>query len=87
MLSTSRLYLSVYSNSYCKQARLRHMPPEGYSVVMISEDVEEKLVRIMVNHDLESLGKAIEYAADEILVREDEITVRELVQMLSKCVI
>jgi uncharacterized Zn finger protein len=63
------------------------MPPEGYSVVTISEDVEEKLVRIMVNHDLESLGKAIEYAADETLVREDEITVQELVQMLSERVI
>ena len=34
----------------------------------------------MVNHDIETLGKAIEYAADEILVRDDEITVQELVQ-------
>ena len=66
---------------------MRHMPPEGYSVVTISEDAEEKLVRIVVDHDLKSPGKAIEYAADETLVREDEITVQELVQMLSERVI
>lgn len=42
------------------------MPPEGYSVVTISDDVEEKLIRLMVNHDIDGLGEAIEYAADEI---------------------
>jgi hypothetical protein len=35
------------------------------TLVTISDDVEEKLVRIMLNHGLESLGEAIEYAADE----------------------
>jgi hypothetical protein len=40
------------------------MSLDGYSAVTISDDVEEKLARFMVNHDLESLGGAIEYAAD-----------------------
>ena len=60
------------------------MPSERYSVVTINDDVEEKLIRIMLNHVLESLGEAIEYAADETLVREDEIIIQELVQMLSE---
>lgn len=38
----------------------------------------------MLNHGLESLGEAIEYAANETLVREDEITGYDLVQMLSE---
>lgn len=59
------------------------MPPDGYSVVTIRDEVAAKLARIMATHDLESLGAAIEYAADETLAREDDLTVPELVQMLS----
>lgn len=60
------------------------MPPDGYSVVTISDDVEEKLIRLMVTHDLESLGQTIEYAADETLGRDDDLTIQEIVQMLSE---
>lgn len=38
----------------------------------------------MLNRDFESLGKAIEYTANETLARNNEITAQELVQMLSK---
>lgn len=59
------------------------MPPDGYTTVTISDDVVERLNRIMALHDHSSYAEAIEYAIDTTLVQEDEITVRELVQLLA----
>jgi predicted transcriptional regulator len=59
------------------------MPPEGYTTVTISDELAEKLTRIMVNHDRSSYAEAIEYAVDTTLVQEDEITIRELIQLLA----
>ena len=59
------------------------MPPEGYTTVTISDELAEKLPRIMVNHDRSSYAEAIEYAVDTTLVQEDEITIRELIQLLA----
>jgi hypothetical protein len=59
------------------------MPPEGYTTVTISDDLEAKLVRLMQNHDRGSFADAIEYAVDETLARERELTAAELVDMLS----
>ncbi|MDB9300717.1 hypothetical protein PN417_07220 [Halorubrum ezzemoulense] len=60
------------------------MPPEGYTTVTISDELAEKLARIMARHDSSSYATAIEYAADTTLVQEDEITVQELVQLLAQ---
>jgi hypothetical protein len=60
------------------------MPPDGYSTVTISDDVAEKLTRIMALHDHSSYAEAIEHVVDTTLVHEDEITVRELVQLLAE---
>jgi len=38
----------------------------------------------MARHDRSSYAEAIMYAADTTLVREDEITVQELVQLLAE---
>ena len=59
------------------------MPPEGYTTVTISDELAEKLTRIMVRHDRTSYAEAIEYAANATLVQEDEITVQELIRMLA----
>ena len=60
------------------------MPPEGYSTVTISDGLARKLTQIMVRHELSSHAEAIKYATDATLVHEDEITVRELIQLLAE---
>lgn len=60
------------------------MPPDGYTSVTISDNLAEKLTRIIVTHDLSSYAEAITYATESTLVREDEITVQELIQLLAE---
>lgn len=60
------------------------MPPDGYTTVTISDSLATKLTRIMARHDRSSYAEAIEYAADTTLVQEDEITIRELIQLLAE---
>ena len=60
------------------------MPPEGFTTVTISENVVEKLARIMALHDCSSYPEAIEYVTDTTLVCEDENTVPELIHLLAK---
>mgnify|MGYP002761416210 FL=1 len=60
------------------------MPPEGYTTVTISDELAEKLTRIMAQHDRSSYAEAIEDTIDTALVQEDEITVRELIQLLAE---
>jgi predicted transcriptional regulator len=59
------------------------MPPEGYTTVTISDELAEKLTRIMERHDRSSYAAAIEYAVETTLVQEDEITIQELIQLLA----
>ncbi len=59
------------------------MPPDGYTTVTISDELAEKLTRIMGRHNRPSYAEAIKYAVDETPVHEDEITVTELVQLLA----
>lgn len=60
------------------------MPPEGYTTITISDNLAAKLTRIMARHDCSSYAEAIKYAVDTTLVQEDEITIRELVQLLAE---
>jgi hypothetical protein len=60
------------------------MPPNGYTTVTISNSLAERLTRVMALHDQSSYAEAIEYAVDTTLVHEGEITVPELIQMLSE---
>lgn len=60
------------------------MPPEGYTTITVSDSLAAKLTRIMARHDCSSYAEAIKYAADTTLVQEDEITIRELVQLLAE---
>lgn len=60
------------------------MPPDGYTTVTISDNLAEKLTQIMTHHDRSSYAEAIKYAADTTLVREDQITIPELIQLLAE---
>lgn len=60
------------------------MPPDGYTTVTISDSLATKLTRIMARHDRSRYAEAIEYAADTTLVQEDEITIQELIQLLTE---
>jgi hypothetical protein len=57
------------------------MPPNGYTGVTISDEAAEKLVEVMVRHDLDSMAMAIEYAADAALDEEPLANV-QLAQLL-----
>lgn len=60
------------------------MPPEGYTTITVRDSLAAKLTRIMERHDCSSYAGAIKYAADMALIQEDEITIRELVQLLAE---
>jgi len=60
------------------------MPPEGYTTITISDSLAAKLTRIMAQYDCSSYAEAITHAVDTTLVQEDEITIRELVQLLAE---
>jgi len=60
------------------------MPPEGYTTITISDSLANKLTRIIARHDCSSYAEAIKYAVDTTLVEKDEITIRELVQLLAE---
>ena len=55
------------------------MPPEEYTTVTISDGLAVKLTRTMARHDRSSYAAAIKYITDTTLVRENELTIRELV--------
>ena len=57
------------------------MPPNGYTGVTISDEVAEKLVEVMVRHDLDSMAMAIEYAAD-VALDEEPLANVQLAQLL-----
>ncbi|GEM_PF-928033 len=60
------------------------MAADGYTTVKINTDLTEKLDRIIALEDCSSYAEAIEYAADEVLAQETEITTQELVQLLAR---
>ena len=60
------------------------MPPEGYTTITISDSLATKLTRIMAQHECSRYAEAIKYAVDTTLIEEDEITIRELVQLLAE---
>lgn len=55
------------------------MPPD-YITIAISDSLAIKPTRIMVCHDGSNYAEAINYVTDTTLIREDEITIRKLVQ-------
>jgi hypothetical protein len=57
------------------------MPPEGDTIVTITDEVAAKLTRVMARHDVESMSLAIDHAAQFALDEETMIDT-ELAQLL-----
>jgi hypothetical protein len=57
------------------------MPPNGYTIVTISEETIAKLFRVMARHDVESMSLAIEHAA-QLALDEGSITNTGLARLL-----
>ena len=60
------------------------MLPESYTTITISDNLTNKLTRMLARHDCATYAEAIKYAVDSTLVQEEKITIRELVQFLSE---
>ena len=57
------------------------MPPDGYTIVMISDEITAKRSQVMVRHDLGSMSLAIDDAA-QLAVDEEPTTNTALARLL-----
>ncbi len=57
------------------------MPPDGYTTITIPEETSEKLTQLMIQHELETLSEAVEYAVNSTLTN-DGLSDAELAQLL-----
>lgn len=57
------------------------MPPDGYTTITIPEETAEKLAQLMVQHELETMSKAVEFAVDSTRPNDD-LTEIELAHLL-----
>jgi hypothetical protein len=47
------------------------MPPDGYTTITIPEETAEKLAQLMVQHELDAMSNAVEFAVDSTLPTDD----------------
>ena len=47
------------------------VPPDGYTTITIPEETAEKLAQLMVQHELETMSKAVEFAVDSTRPNDD----------------
>jgi hypothetical protein len=57
------------------------MPPNGYTTITIPEEMSERLTQLMIQHELETMLKTVEYAVDSTLTN-DSLSDAELAQLL-----
>ena len=57
------------------------MPPNGYTTITIPEETTERLTQLMIQHELEMMSEAVEYAVDSTLTN-DSLSDAELAQLL-----
>jgi len=57
------------------------MPPNGYTTVTISDETAEKLAQLMIQHELETMSKAVEFAVKNTLA-DDRLSDAELAELL-----
>jgi hypothetical protein len=57
------------------------VPPDGFTTITIPEETAEKLAHLMVQHELETMSEAVEYAVDSTLTN-DSLSDAELAQLL-----
>jgi hypothetical protein len=59
------------------------MPPDGYTAITAPEETTERLAQLMIQHELETMSEAVEYAVDSTLTN-DRLSDAELAQLLSQ---
>jgi len=47
------------------------VPPDGYTTITIPEETAEKLAELMVQHELETMSNAVEFAVDSTRPNDD----------------
>jgi len=47
------------------------VPPDGYTTITIPEETAEKLTQLMIQHELETMSKAVEFAVDSTRPNDD----------------
>ena len=57
------------------------MPPDGYTMATIPEETAEKLTQLMVEHELETMSKAVGFAVEGSRPNED-LSETELAHLL-----
>jgi hypothetical protein len=57
------------------------MPPNGYTTVTIPEEPAERLTQLMIQQDLETMSKAVEFAVNSTLAN-DQLSNAELAELL-----
>jgi hypothetical protein len=57
------------------------MPPDGYTTVTISTETAANLSTVMIEHQMDSMVPAIDYAAD-LAIGEEKLTNAELPRLL-----
>ena len=57
------------------------MPPDGYTTVTISTETATKLSTVMIEHEVDSMALAIDYAAD-LAIGQEKLTNAELARLL-----
>jgi hypothetical protein len=57
------------------------MPPDGYTIVTISTETAAKLSTVMIKHEVDSMGHAIDYATD-LVIGGEKLTNAELARPL-----
>jgi hypothetical protein len=50
------------------------MPPDGYHTVTISDELAQKLGRVMAEYEIDSYAAPIEHAVDSVLAQEQALT-------------
>lgn len=59
------------------------MPPDGFTTITITDDFPAKLAQSMSHHECDSYSEAVEYAVTATLAQEDELSSKDLVEMVA----
>ena len=57
------------------------MPPDGYTTITIPEETAEELAQLIVQHELETMSNAVEFAVDSTRLN-DNLSNTELAHLL-----
>lgn len=59
------------------------MPPDGFTTITINDGLAAKLAQVMSRYECDSYAEAVEYAVNVTLARKDELSSKDLAEMLA----